>query len=233
MAAGAWADDAGGPEAGYVRVFVWTGSDWNQRGDDLDGSSSVGRFVALSFDGSVVACGADQPSDVGSGYVQMYRWNDSRWMQQGSTLSGLASGDLFGESVSLSRDGTVVAVGAPDGNYVIVYRYDGTDWFPIGQTIHGAAAGDEFGSSLSLSADGGTIVIGGRRNGGPIRSFGHALVYSLSSNDDEWVRVGQELAGSRFDQFGSSASISDDGSRIAIGAQPNGGRGYVQVFDLA
>ena len=48
---------------------------------------------------------------------------------------GFSSYDGFGASVSLSGDGSMVAVGAVNGNYAAVYRNDGTDWVQIGQTI--------------------------------------------------------------------------------------------------
>ena len=113
LAVGGWRNDAGGSNAGHVRVFAWTGSDWTQRGNDLVGSSpndNFGDSVSLSTDGSMLACGGDQPND-GPGYVRIYHWSGSAWQQQGSTLTGFSPNNHFGNSVSLSGDGSVVAVG--------------------------------------------------------------------------------------------------------------------------
>ena len=225
--------------AGHVRVYAWTGTEWNQRGNDLDGASSHGFFgnsVSLSSDGSIVAAGAFEV-DFGPGYVLVYRWSNSTWEQQGSTLFGFSYNDFFGRSVSLSRDGRVLAVGADSGNFAVVFRNDGTDWVQIGQTIHGEAPFDLFGLSLSLSSDGNTIVIGGYRNDSNGNYSGHALVLRLSPNGQDWVQVGQELFGEAAgDGFGSSTSIANDGNRIAIGAAGNDGNGpgsgHVRVFDL-
>ena len=95
-----------------------------------------------------------------------------------------------------------------------------------------------FGISVSLSHDGETVVIGGNKNDSNGVDSGHALVYRLlAPNRDEWIRVGQELVGEAAnDSFGRSAAISDNGNRIAIGAQWNSGNGvvagHVRVYDL-
>ena len=49
-----------------------------------------------------------------SGHVRIYAWNSatSAWEQQGADIDGEASGDDSGRSVSLSSDGTTVAIGA-------------------------------------------------------------------------------------------------------------------------
>ena len=240
LAVGGRLNDAGGSNAGHVRVVEWTGTDWNQRGDDLLGSSpgdEFGESVALSSDGAIVACGADQDDNNGPGYVRIYRWSGSAWQQLGSTLMGFSPNDEFGESVSLSGDGSIVAVGARIGNSAVIYRNDGTDWVQIGQTIRGEASFDRFGFSLSLSFDGQTVGIGGPWNDSNGRASGHALVFRLSPNGQEWLQVGQELVGEAAnDSFGVATSISDDGFRIAIGAPLNSengdGAGYVRVYYL-
>ena len=218
------------PNTGLVRVFAWTGRDWNRRGLNLLGLT--GYSVSLSSDGSIVASGGPWAH---SGRVRIYRWSESGWRQLGSTLVGFSSNDGFGTSVSLSGDGTVVAVGAArDDSYAVAFRNDGAGWVQIGQTIR---VEDGFGFSLSLSFDGSTVVIGGYLNDSNGTNSGHALVYRFSPNGQEWVQVGQELLGERVgDRFGISTSISDDGTRIAIGADGNDGNGVntgsVRVYDF-
>ena len=249
LAVGAVRNDAGGSDAGHVRVFAWTGTDWTQRGNDVLGSSPGDRFgnsVALSSDGSIVSCGGNQPGgnppngnqpNDDPGYVRIYSWSGSAWQQQGSTLMGFSSNDYFGESVSLSGDGSIIAVGADNGNYVVVFRNDGSDWVQIGQTIRGESSNDWFGISVSLSFDGKTILIGGYLNDSNGFESGHALVFRLSPNEQEWMQVGQELVGeAALDLFGWSTSISNSGTRISIGAWGNDGNGdeagHVRVYDL-
>ena len=49
-----------------------------------------------------------------SGHVRIYAWNSatSAWEQQGADIDGEAASDQSGWSVSLSSDGTTVAIGA-------------------------------------------------------------------------------------------------------------------------
>ena len=64
----------------------------------------------------------------------------------GSDIDGEAAGDKSGTSVSLSSDGTIVAIGADnnDGNgsdagNVRVYVWNGTNWVQRGSDIDGEA----------------------------------------------------------------------------------------------
>ena len=76
--------------------------------------TSFGTSVSLSSDGTRVAIGAPDNDGGGSnsGHVRIYDWNGTAWAQAGSDIDGEAAGDLFGTSVSLSSDGTRVAIGA-------------------------------------------------------------------------------------------------------------------------
>ena len=111
-----------------------------------------------------------------SGHVRVYNFDGNAWVQQGADIDGEAAGDRSGLAVSLSSDGTTVAIGAygNDGNgadsgHVCVYNFDGTAWVQQGADIDGEAAGDRVGSggvSVSLSSDGSTVAIGARGNDG-------------------------------------------------------------------
>ena len=102
----------GGP--GYVRVHVRDGALWVQRSGDLGGDSTgdrFGRAVALSADGSVLAIGAPLSSN-SRGYARVFDWNGAQWVRRSGDLDGDGADDRNGESVALSADGSVVAVGA-------------------------------------------------------------------------------------------------------------------------
>ena len=88
----------------------------------------------------------------------------SVWRQLGVDINGEASGDQSGNAVSLSADGTTVAIGAPssvtngaNSGHVRVYRYASGTWGQLGADINGEASGDQFGRSISLSDDGNTV----------------------------------------------------------------------------
>ncbi|KGE86778.1 hypothetical protein IX84_19255, partial [Phaeodactylibacter xiamenensis] len=92
-------------------------TDYCQLGLDIDGEGAddqSGESVSLSSDGSVLAIGAPGNNDNGSllGHVRVYEWDGTGWSQRGVDIDGEAFGDGSGISVSLSSDGSVLAIGA-------------------------------------------------------------------------------------------------------------------------
>ena len=97
----------------------------------------------------MVAIGAygNDGNGINSGHVRLYAWDGSSWVQRGSDIDGEAAGDLSGSSVSLSADGSMVAIGAygNDGNgidsgHVRLYAWNGSSWVQRGSDIDGEAA---------------------------------------------------------------------------------------------
>ena len=145
VAVGANGNDGNGAEAGHVRLYEWDGSAWQQKGDDIEGEAAYdysGSSVSLSSDGSIVAVGANgnDGNGVNAGHVRLFEWDGSAWVQKGGDIDGEAEGDRLGASVSLSSDGSIVAVGATsnDGNganagHVRLFEWDGSAWVQKGQ----------------------------------------------------------------------------------------------------
>ena len=93
-----------------------------QLGADIDGEAAFdnsGYTVSLSSDGDTVAIGARLNDGNGNyaGHVRIYEYSSGSWTQLGADIDGEAAGDYSG-SVSLSSDGSTVAIGAlkNDGN---------------------------------------------------------------------------------------------------------------------
>ena len=239
VAIGAHLNDGNGADSGHVRVYEWNGNAWIQKGADIDGEAEgdySGFSVSLSSDGTVVAVGA-QRNGAYSGHVRVYGWNENAWQQKGADINGEAEGDRSGVSVSLSSDGTVVAIGAirNDGNgsdagHVRVYEWNENAWQQKGADIDGEAEGDESGRSVSLSSDGTKVAIGAPYNNG---SAGHVRVYEW--NENAWVQRGADIDGEAGgDRSGQRVSLSSDGTKVAIGAPYNDGTGisagHVRVY---
>jgi hypothetical protein len=249
VAIGAYKNDGTGTDAGHVRVYKYTSSTstWTQVGADIDGEAAgdqSGWSVSLSSDGSNVAIGARYNDGTGSdaGHVRVYKYTSStsNWTQQGSDIDGEAAVDYSGASVSLSSDGSTVAIGAyqNDGTgtsagHVRVYKNISGTWTQQGSDIDGEAAGDNSGWSVSLSSDGSTVAIGARYNDGTASDAGHVRVYKNISGT--WTQVGADIDGeAAADYSGYSVSLSSDGSTVAIGAPHNDGTGtsagHVRVY---
>ena len=112
--------------------------------------------------------------------------NGGTWTQVGVDIDGEAAGDQSGWSVSMSSDGTRVAIGARyndgNGNYaghMRVYAESGGTWTQVGADIDGEAASDRSGWSVSMSSDGTRVAIGAPYNDGTGSNVGHVRVYDL------------------------------------------------------
>lgn len=218
--------------SGQATVYELSGSTWVQMGSVFSGTVTnerLGFSVSLNSDGTKFAFGATNVQN--SGYVKVFSWSGTSWTQDagGVYLYGNAN-DAYGTSVSLSSDGTRLAVGAAandTGGYVKVYEFSGNAWSPLGSTINGEGITDRFGFSVSLSSDGTRFAAGGIGN---TANAGHVRVYEYSS---DWTQVGSDIdSESSADNFGYSVSLNSDGTRLAAGAIfNNSNRGHTRVFD--
>lgn len=105
--------DANGNQSGCVRVYSFQGGSWIQIGNDIIGRSSrswLGYSVDLNSDGTMLAVGAHGSSDTMC-YAVIYENHNNNWVQIGSEINGKESYDGFGNSISLSDNGAVVAIG--------------------------------------------------------------------------------------------------------------------------
>ena len=239
VAIGAFRNDGSGIEMGHVRIYEWDGNAWQQKGADIAGEATgdrSGHSVSLSSDGTIVAISArlNDGNGTRAGHVRIYEWNGNTWQQKGADIDGEAEGDYSGESVSLSSDGTIVAIGSTvnDGSgvgayagHVRIYEWNGNTWQQKGADIDGEAEGDRWGQSVSLSSDGTIIAIGAYGNDGGGSNSGHVRIYGWA--DNSWKQLGSDIDGeAEGDYSGQSVSLSSDGTIVAIGAVYNDGGGY-------
>ena len=189
------------------------------------------RLVASVCALMVVAAAATVPGLGGS-------WTASAaspWDQLGLDVDGVAAGDQSGYSVALSDDGTRLAVGAvrDDGTHAgstRVFQWSGSGWVRMGADIAAESIADESGYSVALSADGTRLAVGARLNNAAAPLAGHVRVFRWSGA--EWIKMGADIDGeSRYEQAGYAVALSDDGTRLAVGAPGgDGNRGLVRVY---
>ena len=94
---------------GFKKELIWWCCSWWQSG----------TTVSLSSDGTIVAIGSPL-HDTSKGHVRVYEWTviynngnvSGSWNLKGSDIDGEVAGDGSGKSVSLSSDGTILAIGA-------------------------------------------------------------------------------------------------------------------------
>jgi hypothetical protein len=186
---------------GSVRVYDWSsGEFWEEQAfPDISETSFglLGNSIALSSSGSILAVGSR--GTFGLGRVQVFReLAGVGWIEDdGTGLVGEQDSDSFGDSVSLSSDGSILAIGAPqnsefgDGSGMVrVLKYDvrSFTWIQQGTDIGGSSPDVNLGVWVDLSADGSRVVAGAPKAlfNGALTEAGSALVYDR----DETVRNG-------------------------------------------
>ena len=146
-----------------AKVFRYKNSRWTQKGQCLSDNTYGALKVRLTSIGTVVAVNnVFQPYRdrfVGEVTVLAYNENEDKWIQRGRSFQGVQDSQQLGNSMSLSSDGTVIALG---GNIDVpsrVYNYNFTTgiWDQRGQAIPALAQGIYY--AVSLSASGNVWVI--------------------------------------------------------------------------
>ena len=247
IAIGAVNNDGTASNAGHVRVYEWNDTAWIQKGLDIDGEANgdnSGFSVSMSSDGNTLAIGAwyNDGTGINSGNTRIYEWNGMAWTQKGAEIDGEGPNDLSGYSVSISSDGSTIAIGANlnDGSgansgHSRVYEWNGIAWTQKGMDIDGESTDDNSGRSVSMSSNGNTIAIGAYKNDGTGTDAGHVRIYEW--NGTGWTQKGLDIDGEAADDLsGYSISLSSDGSSLAIGAYLNDGTatdaGHVRVYEI-
>jgi len=191
-------NSAGGSGCAYV--FVRRGANWAQeayvKASNTIPNAAFGSSIILSGDGNTLAVSAadedslspgidgDQrsvPVNEGSaGAVYVYGRTSGVWVQQAYVKSfNIGPVDLFGFRMALSRDGSVLAAGAPgqagggrgvnpnahdfsapESGAVYVFTRTAGKWAQHAYLkAPNAEAFDQFGSGVGLSADGTVLAV--------------------------------------------------------------------------
>jgi len=193
---------------------------------ELSGSEigdEFGYSIAFSHNGQRMAVGIPNSrvgTVEGSGRVKVYEFDqaESAWKQMGDDLVGSGR---FGHSVSLNKDGDIIAIGAPwdSDTGVSIFRFENNkEWVKLGDNITVPSWKAAWhGWSVSLSGDGFVVAVGGPTNEDGWDESGACRIYEYVNN--EWQQRGEQITGqTRHGLLGTSVSLSDDGNIVAIGA---------------
>ena len=234
---------------GYTRVFLYSNGSWNQLGQNINGEAigdGFGGAVDVNADGSIIAIGAqgNGGNGIGAGHVRVFKNLSNSWIQLGADIEGESEYDYSGRSVSLSADGSILAIGAPNNRpiggfssgHVRVYRNIGGSWSQIGADIDGEVDDIDFGQSVSLNDDGKIIAIGAPKSFGAGNLAGRAKLFQNIA--DNWTQIGENIEAEDIEELsGFSVSLNSNGNIVAVGAI-NGHRepiapyvGHVRVLD--
>ncbi len=214
----------------FLPIFCF--GQWVQVGNSISGEAAGdlnGYSTAISADGSIVAMGAifNAGNGSGAGQVRVFENISGTWIQIGADIDGETSGDQTGQGVSLSSNGTIVAIGEPYNNdlgfvsgQVRVFQNNNGTWIQKGSDLYGTMS-SAAGTCVDLSSDGSILAFGAPNSDVNGISFaGLVSVYEYINNT--WVQKGGDIEGDgSIIKFGSSVSLSADGNIVAIGQSGN------------
>ncbi len=198
-----------------VSVYSFDGVKWNQKGDNFTQVTNTNETewpttVSLTDDGNMIAIGA------ATKIVQVSRYNNGTWLMVDS-LTDIPAFTQYGNAVSLSSNGTYLAVGAYgafDRGRAYIYRLTYVEInsrnLQLGGTVPkyiqiGNPIIDNFsGYSVSLSSDGQTVAVGGSRSG-----VKNVVVRRFNGTD--WAPLGESITGG----IRTAVSLSASGEILA------------------
>ncbi len=218
---------------------------WTQQGESIGSTTNPMQTVALNGTGEIMAYSLSYPKNTSTsetlGLVRVIKFDGTTWNQIGGDINygGIYKStyeDTAELALSLSDDGTILAVGAPMTNNwkgkVAVFKFDGTNWNQIGQELTTTAyANPSFGGALKITPDGSTIIIGSSNTITTASFYGMVEVYHLDSSTSQWTQVGQSLVNTSNTNgggFGYDVDINDAGNIIAV-SQTNGSATIYQL----
>jgi hypothetical protein len=259
-----WDDDVA-VDSGAVFVFVQNSmGEWNRvqklKANDASNYIYLGgigtqtdqlRGVSISGDGSIIVAGSsyNDPNGTDSGAAYVFEKSGSTWTQfQKIVASDGAASDHFGASVSVSRDGSTIAVGSPyddtttnQGAAYIFEKVGGT-WTQVQKIVQSdTLANTSFGGTgVELTDDGTTILVGASHHDTGGTDTGRAYIFDKAANGT-WsqTQILRASNGGASDYFASSIGISGDGTVICCGAYnedtgaTNKGAAYIFVKSAA
>lgn len=247
---------AGDYQNDYVAVFKYD----DQKGGPMllgqvlttgrsEGNNKLGKSVALSSNGRILAAGAEKSLFVYR-LVDQTKRSNPQWQQMGQTIEAFKDTSLGLSSLGTSGDGMIVAAGAPAWNNnagcVAVFKYnkDKNRWKLMGQVLKGSKAGKQFGYQVAIADNGNVLAVGvpmpTRRN--KSSDAGYVRVYKFNDDANKWERMGQDLVTEAAKVTGNpshaplvmsgwSMALSRDGNVVATGGtRTNRGAGVVRVY---
>jgi Flp pilus assembly pilin Flp len=243
VAIGAIENDDGGNRSGHVRVYENIGGIWIQIGQDIAGEAvddRSGWSLAISADGGIVAIGSDL-NNSWRGQVEVYENIGGTWTQIGEDIEGENFQDISATSISLSNDGSIIAIGAPrsDGTannsgHIRVFENSGGSWIQIGQDIDGVQEQGRLGNSVALNGEGNIVAIGASQNDENGTNTGEVKIYE--NQNGTWTQLGGDINGEvEFEDSGSEVALSEDGNIVAISSPSSNANGlhsgHVRIFE--
>jgi len=247
---------------GAAYVFTRSGSTWSQQqriqASDAQLTDYFGWAVSINSDATYAIVGAPYEdtngSNAGSAYI--FSRSGSTWTQRAKIQSSdIQAGDLFGQKLSMSGDGTYVVISAhledggggdPSSNAGAAYIFTGSGatWSQQAKLVsNDIQVNDRFsGLSVSINNDGTYAIVGAYQEDGgvgdPLSNAGAAYIFTRSGST--WTQQAKLVASDAqaSDFLGWSVAVNSDGTFVIIGSwgedggagDPASGAGAAYIF---
>ena len=106
---------------GVLIVYSRTNVGWSLKRDLSSYFTDRFRSIAISLEEGTFVSGDYLRNDE-TGALLVFNNNDSGWDPKGQVLTVKGTDELLGRVVAINGDGTIIAVGAPDGDYVEIFQ---------------------------------------------------------------------------------------------------------------
>jgi len=217
LAIGSILNDGSSVDTGSVRVYAWNGVSWMRRGADsqLDGAVANDRFghsIYLSDDGNILAVGIPGSGTSDAGMVKVFFWNGTIWTQRGGNII-LSGSTQFGNDVSLSANGDILAASSLTGNSG-VFIWNGTTWTQRGTVSNST-------NIRSKISDDGNILI----------TTSTSTVFSYIWNGTSWISRGSTLVPFTGSSTNNTYDINIDGTANILAATKSGAGTRIFFWD--
>jgi hypothetical protein len=193
--------------------------------------NSFGVSVSLNNNGNILAVGAQYNTSTGKVYVYN---NNGSWLTPLSSLyiftnSSSSVGSLFGNSVSLNYDGSILAVGAPreasNNGRAYTYYTNVSSNSPLATFYNNLISNNyELGASVSIKGTNNILAVGAPfALNGLAFLFNNALVGSTSPDVTFGTFTGRS-------NFGRSVSLNNNNTLLAVGdPEKDSGKAYLFI----
>jgi hypothetical protein len=220
IAVGATYGDAGSNiDFGTVSIFRFDGTNWvfNQKISDATGANGDEFGYAVSISGNHLIVGApndDIGANANQGSASFFRLGSNWTLVQKTTNAAGTAGDLFGRSVSVSGNYSVIGEPLNGSGIGNIYRYNGTNWALMQSLTE--ASGNAFANRVAISEN---YILFGATNEtvGTNASQGAAYLYIRVGGMWQKVQRITDPAGAALAAFGFVA-IDGSTKRFVIGA---------------
>ena len=219
---------------------------WDKQATLTSGDPAIGAQFgnAVAIDEDTIIVGAHRMDDDGidSGAAYLFARKSDVWNQQAKiTGQDLATGDLFGYSVAIDGDLTIVGAHGTDqeAGAAFVFARENATWRQQAKLkANDPTPGDAFGYSVAIHQQ--TVVIGAPKN--DVAGTDAGATYVFIKQGDQWIQQAKLIAADAAigDQFGIAVATDEDTAVIGAwlddlaeplrGSAPDAGSAYAFVY---